>query len=187
MVPDDKVAASVSALLNTGSVTCSEPKTCAVVAETRGSPPPAAHLHVNSEITICIYKNSSAFWFLSNLELSKSQPEDIILASDSRLPTSRPGRGHGCFKADTFPVCIPSAHRLLKAYLRLIAKPREPDYEGFWMSMEIYIEEYVDNDGFLDEAALDSRCRPFYSAFKNSEKPISDILADIKASSLSVQ
>jgi hypothetical protein len=53
--------------------------------------------------------------------------------------------------------------------------------------MEIYIEEYVDRDGYLDEAALDSRCRSFYSAFKNCEKTISEILAELKASSLSVE
>ncbi|KAH8645536.1 hypothetical protein BGZ60DRAFT_392653 [Tricladium varicosporioides] len=190
MVPDEKVAASVSALLNTGLVTCSEPKTCTVVAESRSSPPPAAHFHIDSELTICIYKKSSAFWFLPSLELSctsKFQPADIILASDSCLPGPRPGRGHGRFKAGTFPVCIPSSHRLLEAYLRLIAKPREPDYECFWISMEIYIEEYVDKDGYLDEAALDSRCRMFYSAFKACKKPISEILAEIKASPLSVE
>ncbi|KAH7419588.1 thioredoxin reductase [Cadophora sp. MPI-SDFR-AT-0126] len=190
MVPDEMVAASVSALSNTGLATCSEPKTCTVVAESRASPPPAAHYHIiDSELSVCIYQKSSAFWFLPSLELSctsKSQPADIILASDSRLPGPRPGRGHGRFKADTFPVCIPSAHRLLEAYLRLIAKPREPDYECFWMSMEIYIEEYVDRDGYLDETALDSRCRLFYSAFKAGKKPI-EILAEMKASPLSVE
>ena len=55
------------------------------------------------------------------------------------------------------------------------------------MSMEIYIEEYVDRDGYLDEAALDGRCRMFYSAFKACEKPISEILAEMKASPLSVE
>jgi hypothetical protein len=187
MVPDELVEASVSALQNKGLATCSEPRTCTVVAESRASPPPAAHFHIDSELTVSIYKKSSALWFLPSLELSNFQPADIILASDSRLPPPRPGRGHVRFQAGTFPVCIPSAHRLLEAYLRLLAKPREPDYEGFWFSMEIYIEEYVDRDGYLDEAALDSRRRSFYSALKACEKSIGEILAELKASSLSLE
>ena len=139
---------------------------------------------------ICIYKKSSVFWFLSSFELSRKpngKPADIILASDSRLPVARPGRGHGRFKVDTFPVHIPSAHCLLEAYLRLVLKAQGPDYECFWMSMEIYIEEYVDRDGYLDENALDSRCRRFYAAFKACERPISEVLAERKASPLAAE
>ena len=190
MVPDEKVAESISALLETGLTTCKEAETCTVVAETRSSPPPVVHLHANSELTICIYNKSSAFWFLPSFELSctaNGQPADIILASDSRLPVSRPGRGHGRFKANTFPVRTPSANRLLEAYLRLIARAQEPDYECFWMSMEIYIEEYINRDGYLDKNALDGQCRIFYSAFPACERPISEILADLKASPLAVE
>ena len=48
--------------------------------------------------------------------------------------------------------------------------------------MVTYIEEYVDGDGLLDEARLESRCRVFYSGLKTCEKPVALLLEDLKAS-----
>ncbi|KAF4627031.1 hypothetical protein G7Y89_g11127 [Cudoniella acicularis] len=184
IVPDGNIAASVLALQNQGLGSCTEPKSCTAIAERRPSPPPAAHFHIDSDFTVSIYKQSSALWFLPNLKLSSksSSPPNIILASDSQLPPPRLGRGHGKFQNSTPQVYIPSAHCLLEAYIRLLARTHGHRYEFFWMAMITYIEEYVDGDGLLDEASLEARCRAFYSALKACEKPVALLLEDLEAS-----
>ncbi|KAI9733670.1 MAG: hypothetical protein M1834_003272 [Cirrosporium novae-zelandiae] len=184
VVPDELVPAAVSALQHTSLGGCTEPKTCTAVAESRPSPIPVAHFHIDSEITVSLYKKSSMLWFLPSLRLSPSPNNtapDIILATDSRLPPPRLGRGHGAFQADCFPVCVPSAHRLLEAYIRLIARTHGRSYEYFWMAMLTYIEEYVDGDGLLDEASLEKRCRIFYQELKKCKRPVATLLEELKA------
>ena len=102
-------------------------------------------------------------------------------ASDSRLPPPRPRRGHVGFKASAYPVRVPTAHRLLEAYVRLIARTHGAAYEYFFMSMVNYIEDYVDRDGYLDDFSLESRCKAFYSGLKNSTKPIAILLEELHA------
>jgi len=108
---------------------------------------------------------------------------DVILASDSHLPSPRPGRGHGAFRTDSSPVFIPSAHRLLEAYIRLLARasPENPHFYH-WMGMINYVEEYVDGDGYLNEASLEPRCREFYSGMKSGKIPVRALMKDLKAS-----
>lgn len=76
------------------------------------------------------------------------------MASDSCLPSKRPGRGHGAFRASTPAVYIPAAHRFLESYIRSIARDRRGKSVRFFMSMMTYIEAYVDGDGFLEESNL---------------------------------
>ncbi|KFY29797.1 hypothetical protein V493_02244 [Pseudogymnoascus sp. VKM F-4281 (FW-2241)] len=117
-VPDNLVEAADSALQNRGLGDCNEPELCTAVAKTRTSPAPAAHFHIDSEMTVSIYAQSSRLWFLPCLALNQIvYSPDFILASDSRRPPPRPGRGHGAFHASAFPVYIPTAHRLLEATL----------------------------------------------------------------------
>lgn len=185
-MPDHLIGASVTALQNKGLENCHEPKTCNEVACTRPSPPPTAHFHFGSEHTVSFYKQSSALSFLPSLRLSSkstiSSP-DFILASDSHLPPPRPGRGHGAFASDSSPVYIPTAHRLLEAYIRRLAGTT-PDskYKWFWKAMINYIEEYVDGDGLLDEESLETRCRVFYSGYKSNKVPFMILAKDLRAS-----
>lgn len=79
-------------------------------------------------------------------------------------------------------MCVPSAHCLLEAYIRLIASTHGRAYEYFWMAMLTYIEEYVDGDGLLDEANLDTRCRVFYQGLKSCERPVATLLEELEAS-----
>lgn len=45
-----------------------------------------------------------------------------------------------------------------------------------------YIGEYVDGDGLLDEARVESRCRELYSGLKNGRKPMRSLVKDLEAS-----
>lgn len=49
------------------------------------------------------------------------------------------------------------------------------------MAVLTYIEEYVyvDGDGYLDEASLESRGRNFYSGLKSDEKPVREPAGDL--------
>lgn len=110
---------------------------------------------------------------------TKNGANDIILASDPRLPSKRPGRGNGAFHATTFPVYVPTAHRLLESYLRGIARGRDGQHEDFFLAMVTYIEEYVDGDGLLDKKRLEGRCREFYQGFINFSKPTIVLLNEL--------
>lgn len=182
-MPDKLLSATVSAIQQTGLANCTELKTCGIVREFRPSPAPAAHFHIDNEITISFYGKSTTLWFLPSLSLSPTSegPEDMILASDSRLLPPRPGRGHGAFQPHCFPVCVPSAHRLLEAYTRLIARTHGRRHEYFFMSMLTYIWEYVDDDELLDWASLEKRCRVFYEGFKSFERPLATLLEELEA------
>lgn len=183
VVPDNLVAAAESSLQNKGLGHCSDPEACTAVAETRTSPAPAAHFHIDSEMTVSIYTQSSTLWFLPGLSLKQlSCSPDFILASDSRLPPPRPGRGHGAFHSSPFPVYIPTAHRLLEAFVRLVISSLKGQHKCFAISMVTYIGEYVDGDGLLDETRVESRCREFYSGLKNGRKPMRSLIRDLEAS-----
>lgn len=177
VVPDRLITAAESTLQNKGLADCSEPESCTAVVETRTSPPPAAHFHINAEMTVSIYTQSSTLWFLPSLTLSQiSCSPGFILASDSHLPPPRPGRGHGAFHISAFPVYIPIAHRLLEAFVRLVIRSPNAKYRGFAIGMVTYIGEYVDGDKLLDEAKVESRCREFYSGLKNAQKPMRSLV-----------
>ncbi|OBT92627.1 hypothetical protein VE01_09832 [Pseudogymnoascus verrucosus] len=183
VVPDDLVVAADSALQNKGLADCSEAESCTAVVETRTSPPPAAHFHIDAEMTVSIYTQSSTLWFLPGLALNQifCSP-DFILASDSRLPPPRPGRGHGAFQNSPLPVYIPIAHRLLEAFVRLVTKSPNRKYKCFAIAMVTYIGEYVDGDGLLDEANVKRWCREFYSGLKNGRRPMRSLVKDLEAS-----
>lgn len=128
MVPDALIAKATNALQHTGLLGCAGPQRCTAVAENRVSPIPKSHFHIDPEVTVSIYGQSASLWFLPSLSKSMNEKNaahnDIMLASDPRLPSKRLGRGHGAFRDATFPVYIPTAHRLLESYLRSIARDR---------------------------------------------------------------
>lgn len=132
------------------------------------------HFHITDERTVNLYRQSSTLWFLPALDPSRepdSNPLDFIMASDARLPGPRPGRSRGAFPADSFPVFIPTAHRLLEAYIRLMLRADGTIQQTFWQAMISYIGEYVDGDGYLDGSHLETRCGQFYYRLKSGEKP----------------
>ncbi|OBT86469.1 hypothetical protein VE02_05335 [Pseudogymnoascus sp. 03VT05] len=179
-VPDHLVAAAESALQNKGLADCSEPELCTAVAKTRTSPAPAAHFHIDFEMTVSIYMRSSTFWSLPSLDLEQLiRSHDIILASDSYLPPPRPGRGHGAFRASPFPVYIPTAHHLLEAFVRLAAGSYGGRYINWGIAMITYIEEFLEGDGLLDEELVEDRCRKFYSDMKLGERPLRPLLKEL--------
>lgn len=183
VVPDNLITAAETSLQNKGLDHCSDPETCTAVAETRTSPAPTAHFHIDSEMTVSIYAQSSTLWFLPCLALNQIVcSPDFILAPDSSLPPPRPGRGHGAFNTSPFPVYIPTAHRLLEAFVRLVMRSLKGQHRCFAIAMITYIGEYVDGDGLLDERRVESRCREFYSGLKNGRKPMRSLVRDLEAS-----
>ena len=179
-VPDDLVAAAESALQNKGLADCTEPESCDTIGKFRTSPAPTVHFNIDPKTTISIYKQSSTFWSIPSLTLERLvSSHDIILASDSRLPPPRLGRGPGAFHTGYFPVYIPTAHRLLEAYVRLVSGSDGGRHRGWGMAMITYIEEYVDADGLLDEQMVEGRCRKFYSDMKLGERPLRPLLKEL--------
>jgi hypothetical protein len=79
-------------------------------------------------------------------------------------------------------VYIPTAHRLLEAYVRLVAGSDGARYRYWGQAMITYIEEYVVGDGLLDEAVVEDRCRRFYSDMKLGEIPMASLLKELEAS-----
>lgn len=151
--------------------------------ETRTSPPPTVHFPIDAEMTVSMYAQSSTLWFLPGLALDKiTCSPNFILASDSRLPSLRPGRGHGVFHISALPVYIPTAHLLLEAFIRLVIRSPNRKHRCYAIAMVTYIGEYGDGDGLLDEAKVENRCREFYSGLKSGRKPMGSLIRDLEAS-----
>jgi hypothetical protein len=98
IVPDNHVTTAVSALLNAGLLPCAHGSNCEHL-DARRCPAPAAHVHINDELAVSLYQKSEALWTFPNIELLSPGAKDsnIMLASDSRLPSARLGFGRGRF------------------------------------------------------------------------------------------
>jgi hypothetical protein len=163
---------------------CKEKNNCEAITEGKLSPFPDFHYHFDSDHILSFYNQSSTLYFLSPLReilKTKNHNFDIMLASDARLLSERPGHGTGAFPITDPPIYIPTAHRLLKYCIRSIAKRRNSQYVGNLLTMIKNIEEYVDGEGLLDEQSLEPRCKEFYQGLKSSSKDINVLLDELEA------
>jgi hypothetical protein len=164
---------------------CSQPKSCRALKEPRSSPSPTRHLHPGLDQTIGLYQWSETLLAISELPLFSvlsGLGDNFILASDSSLPSWKPGRGRGAFAASSFPVVIPSAHCLTEAFVRKALADRSNPYMIYWMAMLTYIMEYVDRDGLLNDALLEPCCRTFYCGLRDTNDSLGDLLDKLEDS-----
>lgn len=128
-------------------------------------------------MTIELFSQSETLWFLAPLDelidpFSDQIPPGFLLASDRHtLPPWRPERGKGHF-IGTYghPVIIPSAHVLMEAFLRIYARDVGKRIGSFAISMVLYIEMYVDEDGLLDVSKLPPVLRDAYLDLKGGKQ-----------------
>lgn len=145
-------------------------------------------MHIEaSEITVGLYPQSETLWFLPPLDNSLSSPKKLdlptylVFASDqTALPPWRPGRGSGVFELDQESVLVPKSHILLEAFLRLYARDEGKRIGAFAMAMIGYMEQYVDDDGFLDASQLPQSLKTFYKELGEGTKPVRQWTIELK-------
>lgn len=160
---------------------CSDQENCHCSSATRPTPPPGVHYHLKgSEVTVGLYVQSETLWFLPRLDKKLSSPsertlsEHFVLASDkSVLPPWRPGRASGVIPLPQGDLVVaPKSHVLLEASIRLFARDSGTRIGSFAMAMIAYMEEYVDDDGYVDVEKLPIVLRRHYSELREGQKPV---------------
>ncbi|OAA67281.1 hypothetical protein SPI_01857 [Niveomyces insectorum RCEF 264] len=183
VIPDDLLQAGAGALDHAANqlkilALCPNSGGCSVIGSDRHTPPPALHSHLDdSEVTVGLYLQRDTLWFLPPLSsmstsllsptTTEQLPQYFLLASDREaLPPWRPGRGPGFFKSEQSGVVVPRTHVLLEAFMRLYARDVGTRIGSFAMAMIAYMEEYVDDDGFLDVDQLPEVLKKVYLALR---------------------
>jgi hypothetical protein len=167
---------------------CADWEVCPSSSQERPTPRPAFHIHIeDSEVTVALYPQSETIWFLPPLDSSflcakrLELSSHFVLASDQTiLPPQRPGRGSGVFKSDQNQVIVPKSHILLEAFLRLYARDSGKQIGAFAMAMIGYVEEYIDDDGFLDTSALPEPLKTSYNELREGKKPVRQWTKELK-------
>ena len=189
IVPDDRLGDGLEALSQLESLApCSDDKSCPSCSPDRCTPPPAVHVHVEaSQVTVGLYPQADILWFLPPLDSSllfpkKSRlPPHFVLASDDTVFQSwRPGRGSGVFKDGGSEVVALRSHVFLEAAMRIYARDAGTPVGMFGLTMIAYIEEYVDDDGFLDVSELPEPLKTSYTELREDRKSIRQWTEELK-------
>jgi len=69
-------------------------------------------------------------------------------------------------------VILPRAHVFLQFYLQVYARDAQSRVGSYAMAMITYIEEYVDDDCFLDVELLPEPLRTSYKELGEGKKPV---------------
>ena len=77
---------------------------------------------------------------------------------------------------------LPTAHRYTEACLLLLLRDEGQVAEFFWSAMLTYISEYVQPTGLLRTEALADHHRQFFEEIQSGDKPMAQIIEDLKAS-----
>ncbi|KAI7364568.1 hypothetical protein KC354_g5598 [Hortaea werneckii] len=190
VVPDCQLQAAAKILDDFDTLEpCPGINVCLAGSHDRCTPPAAYHVHIRgSTLTLGIYIQSETLWFLPEFDQSLVFPPTLdyhshfVFASDKRtLPPERLGRGSGAFKEDFVPVLVPRAIVLLEAFLRLYARDRGKKIGSCAMQMICYIEEYVDDDGYLRESRLPEPLQTLYVELKEDRMSVRQWLEKLRA------
>ncbi|KAI7250280.1 hypothetical protein KC343_g5760 [Hortaea werneckii] len=190
IVPDGQLQAAASVLSDSDTLEpCPDINVCLAGPHNRCTPPAAHHVHVHgSKLTVDIFIQSETLWFLPELDQSLVFPPTLhlhahfVFASDKHtLPPKRLGRGSGAFQEDFVPVLVPRAVVLLEAFLRIYARDRGKQIGSFAMQMICYIEEYVDDEGYLRESRLPEPLQTLYVQLKEDRMPVRQWLEKLRA------
>ncbi|KAI0153188.1 hypothetical protein GGR57DRAFT_148229 [Xylariaceae sp. FL1272] len=180
IIPDAGLPGAISALKETENLSmCPDPHTCPVSLEKDLPLVPSFHMHLGtpaSEIYVALWPHSVLLAFVP--EANNSGESDVpgsqfispyISATDtSKLPPRRLSRGRGVFSKGGGEVTLPSSHTLLEAYIRLASAYL--DGPGpFYLSMITYVDEYIEEDGLLDEKLLSGPARKFWKGWQQGQ------------------
>lgn len=181
-MPDNVLSTAYSTLLSTGFRQCTQGLNCTKSDPSLPSPPPAVHVHIDDNLTISLYQKSQVLWMFPDfgLEFPDPQNPNIMLASDSRLPSASLGRGQGAFPSHLHPVRIPTAPRYTEAIITLLCRDLASRHEMYWMSLLTYIIEYVDGTEAMKEEDLAVCYRSFFRALKIGDSQVFSILDGLR-------
>ncbi|KAI0378371.1 hypothetical protein F5Y04DRAFT_148847 [Hypomontagnella monticulosa] len=191
VVPDESLAISSEYLSQLPFLESCADQNCICSSPTRSTPGPASHYHLKgSEVTVGLYLQSETLWFLPPLDKKLSCPsrdtlsEHFVLASDKTvLPSWRPGRGPGVLQpAQGDLIVAPKSHVLLEAFIRMYARDEGTRAGAFGIAMLAYMEEYVEDDGYLDIEKLPIVLRRHYLELKEGQKPVRQWTRELKES-----
>ncbi|KAI0409833.1 hypothetical protein F4802DRAFT_542242 [Xylaria palmicola] len=191
IVSDEKLPAAVAALKRTRLSPCQDPSVCPISGDADLRHIPAFHMHIGTSrpvVYVSLWRHSEILGFSPDVNVRKEglvleghALGSYVLASDTTcLPGPRAGRGHGALSTGGGQVIVPSAHTMLEAYIRLSAAYRH-SHGAFYMSMIIYVEEYIDADGFLDDTLLSEPGRTFWQGWKKAELSIWELCRQFEA------
>ncbi|KAI7369192.1 hypothetical protein KC354_g2132 [Hortaea werneckii] len=190
IVPDGELQAAAKILYELDTLEpCPDVNVYLEGPHNRCTPPAAHHVHVHSStLTVDIFIQSETLWFLPELDQSLVFPPTLdmhshfVFASDKNtLPPNRLGRGSGAFQEDFVPVLVPQAIVLLEAFLRIYARDRGKKIGSFAVQMICYIEEYVDDDGYLRGSSLPEPLQTLYVELKEDKMPVRQWLEKLRA------
>lgn len=162
VVPDDLTGIALSLLWKAGFAACVQGFGCPFLTAYKRLPL-AAHLHIDDDLVISIYRKSDILW-----ELSWS---DLVSASDPRLPSAVIGRGQGRFPPEYDSVQVPHPVQYCETLILLLCRDHCTRPANYWIAMLSYILEYVDVDetDVFDENSLREEYQPFYRALKGGD------------------
>ena len=183
VVPDDHLNISTKAFTQLKTLTPRpNPAVCLTSSQESFTPLPAFHMHIkaSSETTVGLYPQSETLWFLPPLNNSLASPGTVQLPSQFVLtsnkivlPPGRLGCGGGVFKSNQYPLIVPKAHVMLEAFLRLYGRDFGKGTGRHALAMICYVEEYIDDDGFLD-ATFRSYLKPFTWSSDRGRSPFAN-------------
>ncbi|KAI8949881.1 hypothetical protein F4801DRAFT_551381 [Xylaria longipes] len=194
VVSDERLPSAVAALKKARRLCpCPNPRVCPVSRDIDRPHIPAFHMHLGSPrsaVHVSLWPHSEILGFVPNAGIPGSigtgtdprrRTAPYILASDtSLLPGPRLGRGNGALSKGVGRIVVPSAQTLLEAYIRLSTRYLHESHGAFYMSMIIYVEEYIEPDGFLNTALLSEPCRVFWHGLKKCQLSLWELCDQFK-------
>ncbi|KAL2812502.1 hypothetical protein BJX63DRAFT_396506 [Aspergillus granulosus] len=176
VVPDTLIDIAFSTLAKAGFQPCSSPVDCPHQKWQQ----PYIHLHLNDELAIKLHRQTDILWDFPELETAFHKTnQDIMLASDARLPQATLGRGRGRFSYPT-SVQILSASRYCEALISLLCRDYDTIFASYWMAILTYIVEFVDGTDVFDEESLRDGYKQFYHALKLGDPIRFSILKNLR-------
>lgn len=157
-MPDDLVTTGYQAILEINNVIdCRRVSNCPFRDTRQTGVEPAEHLHLVPSETlmpdtteadpICLYRISQIF-HAQRIPNMDANSEDLMLASDPRIPPRASGYCCGPFPMDLYPVRIPDPHFYAETVIRrwIYDKPNGPDDTRhlYWTHILAYLCLYVE-------------------------------------------
>ena len=106
---------------------------------------------------------------------------DTLIAYQPNDPPLPSGHGKARFPPELHLVRVPTAQRLLEAYILLMARDRHKVYKYFWSSMLTYIREFVEGTGLPMHEELEQWCWDLYDAmFKGQGSVVNEMLERVE-------